>query len=92
MTERPALSKLQPYVPGRKREGAVKLASNENPLGPSPRALAATREIADQIHVYPDKNMEELRRALARRSLWATVPTRSWSCSREPSSTRAKTL
>jgi histidinol-phosphate aminotransferase len=40
MKERRALSKLQPYIPGRKREGAVKLASNENPLGPSPRALA----------------------------------------------------
>ena len=67
MTERPALSRLEPYVPGRKREGTVKLASNENPLGPSPRAMAAAREFVDQIHLYPDKNAAILREAIARR-------------------------
>ena len=67
MKERSALSKLKPYVPGRKRQGAVKLASNENPLGPSPRALEAVRNGASEIHTYPDKNISELREALGRR-------------------------
>ncbi len=67
MKERSALSNLKLYVPGRKRQGAVKLASNENPLGPSPRALEAVQGIASEIHTYPDKNVTELREALGRR-------------------------
>ncbi len=67
MKERRALSNLEPYVPGRKRPGAVKLASNENPLGPSPRALEAVRAVASEIHTYPDKNAAALREALGRR-------------------------
>lgn len=43
----------------------VKLASNENPIGPSPMALAAMRETAAQAHLYPDGGGYHLRRAIA---------------------------
>ena len=45
--------------------GAVKVASNENPLGPSPRALAAIPPALAQLHRYPDAGGSALRRALA---------------------------
>jgi histidinol-phosphate aminotransferase len=66
--------KIVPYVPGKPIEEAerqlgirqvVKLASNENPLGPSPRALEAIRETAARIHRYPDSQGHDLRHALA---------------------------
>jgi histidinol-phosphate aminotransferase len=47
-------------------EGIVKLASNENPWGPSPRALAAARRALEHGQLYPDGGCVELRRALAR--------------------------
>ena len=47
--------------------GAVKLASNENPLGPSPRALAALDEGKATLHLYPDGGAHHLTRALADR-------------------------
>ncbi|MDD2893572.1 MAG: histidinol-phosphate transaminase [Halothiobacillaceae bacterium] len=65
---------LAPYVPGKpldelERElgiqGAIKLASNENPLGPSPRALATMRNHAASAHLYPDGNGFKLKQALA---------------------------
>lgn len=43
----------------------IKLASNENPLGPSPRALAAMRAALDGVALYPDGNGFDLKRALA---------------------------
>src|SRR5215212_2874663 len=43
----------------------VKLASNENPLGPSPKALAAMRAALDSTHLYPDGGAYYLREALA---------------------------
>lgn len=43
----------------------VKLASNENPLGPSPKALAAINEAAQEMHIYPDGGGVQLREALA---------------------------
>jgi histidinol-phosphate aminotransferase len=43
----------------------IKLASNENPLGPSPRALAAMREALDRVHFYPDGGGFYLREAIA---------------------------
>ena len=43
----------------------VKLASNENPLGPSPKALAAMREALDRAHYYPDGGGWALRGAIA---------------------------
>jgi histidinol-phosphate aminotransferase len=54
---------IDPYVPGKPIEelerelgirDSVKLASNENPLGPSPRAMAAVRAAVDNLHRYPD--------------------------------------
>ncbi|MDP1708012.1 MAG: histidinol-phosphate transaminase [Gammaproteobacteria bacterium] len=67
---------LQPYVPGKpvaelEREygvrDAIKLASNENPLGPSPRVLGAIQQSLTQLARYPDGAGFELRAALARR-------------------------
>jgi histidinol-phosphate aminotransferase len=43
----------------------TKLASNENPLGPSPAAVAAVQEVLSQVHIYPDPTWAELRQALA---------------------------
>jgi histidinol-phosphate aminotransferase len=45
----------------------VKLASNENPLGPSPLALEAARKSLSQVHLYPDGSGWKLREALARK-------------------------
>ena len=59
----PGIRKLQPYLPGKpvaelEREygisGAVKLASNENPFGPSPLALAAARQVLEDLGRYPE--------------------------------------
>lgn len=67
---------LAPYVPGKpiaelEREygvhDSIKLASNENPLGPGPGALAAIVKAAGEIGLYPDGNGFELKQALARR-------------------------
>lgn len=43
----------------------LKLSSNENPMGPSPRALEAFRRAADQLGAYPDGSATQLREALA---------------------------
>ena len=68
--------RIAPYVPGKPIEEAaqetglgeiVKLASNENPLGPSPRALEAAREAATRVNRYPDGSGYALRQALATR-------------------------
>jgi histidinol-phosphate aminotransferase len=48
-------------------ETIVKLASNENSLGPSPRALDAMRASASRMHIYPDGDAYYLREALARK-------------------------
>ena len=73
---RPSVQRLAPYVPGRPVEeveaeygisGAVKLASNENPLGPSPKAIAAALAATASVHSYPDGSGTFLRRALAAR-------------------------
>src|SRR5581483_12459365 len=59
---------LKPYVPGEQPRMAdlVKLNTNENPLGPSPRALAAIRDAAaDTLRLYPDPQATALREALA---------------------------
>ncbi|MRI58006.1 MAG: histidinol-phosphate transaminase [Epsilonproteobacteria bacterium] len=45
----------------------VKLASNENPYGASPKAIEAVRDMADKIYLYPDDSMYELKAALAKR-------------------------
>jgi histidinol-phosphate aminotransferase len=59
---------LSPYVPGEQPAipDLVKLNTNESPLGPSPRALAAIRaEAADTLRLYPDPQATALREALA---------------------------
>lgn len=62
---------IAPYVPGESAiEGAnrvFKLASNESPLGPSPRALEAYREAAAHLAPYPDGTAHDLRAAIAER-------------------------
>lgn len=50
---------------GLKPEDIIKMASNENPLGPSPKALAAMREAASTVHIYPDGGSYKLRNAIA---------------------------
>jgi len=72
----PYVRAISPYQPGKpiaelERElgitGIVKLASNENPLGASPRAVAAMHEAIKTIALYPDGNGFELKDALAKR-------------------------
>jgi histidinol-phosphate aminotransferase len=46
---------------------AIKLASNENPLGPSPRAVEAAKKALGESNRYPDANGTELRQALSRK-------------------------
>lgn len=73
---RPEILRLKPYVPGKpiaevQREygldHVVKLASNENPLGPSPRALEALRHAVLQLNIYPESTSPALRKALSAR-------------------------
>jgi histidinol-phosphate aminotransferase len=70
------IASLSPYVPGKPIEElqrelglsrVVKLASNENPLGPSPKALAVLGDAARTLHRYPDGGAFRLRTALADR-------------------------
>lgn len=71
---REGILKIKPYVPGKPAEEVqrelgishvVKLASNENPLGPSPRSIEAMKEAASRMHIYPDGNSFYLKEALA---------------------------
>ncbi|NLX62507.1 MAG: histidinol-phosphate transaminase [Tissierellia bacterium] len=71
---RQELSNLRPYVPGKPIEEVqreygidevVKLASNENPLGPSPKAVEAIKRELEKINLYPDPGSMELRGKLA---------------------------
>jgi histidinol-phosphate aminotransferase len=64
----PLVSQLKPYVPGEQPRIAdlVKLNTNESPIGPSPKALAAVRAAADDsLRLYPDPEATALRAALA---------------------------
>jgi histidinol-phosphate aminotransferase len=70
----PAVTTLQPYQPGKPIEelqreygvrDVIKLASNENPLGPSKAALAAMAQAAREVTRYPDGNGFSLKQALA---------------------------
>ena len=71
---RPCVDQLTPYSPGRPieevqreygLEDVIKLASNENPLGPSPRAVEAIKEALPRLNLYPDGQSYTLRHALA---------------------------
>jgi histidinol-phosphate aminotransferase len=72
---RASVKNLVSYKPGtpieevkreRKLSSVIKLASNENALGPSPKALAALKKAAGNLHRYPDSTCRELRAALAK--------------------------
>lgn len=70
-----SIRNLVPYQPGKPIEeverelgltNVIKLASNENPLGPSPKALAAAQQALLKTHLYPDGSCYELKNALAK--------------------------
>ncbi len=70
----PQTAGLYPYVPGKPVETllrekglqrAIKLASNENPYGPSPRAIQAIQQAASEVHRYPDGDANALKEKLA---------------------------
>ena len=74
----PWLRELVSYEPGKPIEDVarelglapsdiIKLASNENPLGPSPKALAAMQEMLHRSHFYPDGGGYYLREAIAKK-------------------------
>jgi len=73
---RPNVKQMEPYQPGKpisevKRElgldRVVKLASNENPFGPSPKAVEAVRNAALEMHLYPDGAAYSLRQAISQK-------------------------
>jgi histidinol-phosphate aminotransferase len=72
----PEVASLVPYEPGKpiddvarelglEPDSIIKLASNENPLGPSPKALDAIRETLPKLHLYPDGAGYHLRNGIA---------------------------
>ena len=71
---RKELKELKPYIPGKsiqdvKKEIGIdfieKLASNENPFGPSPKAVEAIKKELQNIHIYPDPTARELREKIS---------------------------
>jgi histidinol-phosphate aminotransferase len=73
---RPVLDRIAPYDAGPSLEALtaalgletlVRLSANESPLGPSPRVVAAIREEAPRVHLYPDGGSLALRQGLAKR-------------------------
>ena len=71
---KPSIDTIQPYQGGKPIEEVrrelgitdiIKLASNENPLGPSPLAMQAISESVTQVHLYPDGNAYYLKEDLA---------------------------
>jgi histidinol-phosphate aminotransferase len=67
---RTSIEAIAPYVPGKAKApgiaNPIKLSANENALGTSPLALAAYRDAAAELHLYPDPGALALRDALAR--------------------------
>jgi histidinol-phosphate aminotransferase len=65
---RPGVLDIAPYVPGKSTAPGVakvfKLSSNESPLGASPRAIAAYREVGEHLEDYPDGAASDLRDAI----------------------------
>lgn len=70
------LKALATYQPGRPIEevarelnipvnDVIKLASNENPLGPSPKAIKAMQDTVPSVHLYPDGNVFYLKNKMA---------------------------
>lgn len=73
---RPGIMKIIPYVGGRSvdemerlygRRDFLKVASNESPVGPSPRAMAALRSALRETHLYPEQSYPLLKEGLARK-------------------------
>lgn len=76
ITPRKVVEELRPYVPGRSieeiardygvdPEKIVKLGSNENPLGPSPKAVEAIKNNLNIINQYPESDLEDLLKEIA---------------------------
>src|SRR5271165_7324342 len=67
---RPEIMAIEAYAPGKSRVAGVakvhKLSSNESPLGPSARAIAAFHASARDLAAYPDGSARELREAIGR--------------------------
>ena len=67
---RPGVLAIDPYVPGKSTAPGVarvfKLSSNETPLGPSPKAIAAYRAVGEHLEDYPDGAATALREAIGR--------------------------
>ena len=65
---RPGVLDIAPYIPGKSTAPGVakvfKLSSNESPLGPSPKAIAAYREVGEHLEDYPDGAASDLRDAI----------------------------
>ena len=79
MKARKAVEELDPYVPGRskeeiaqefgvKKEDIIKLGSNENPWGPSPKVKEAIEAELANINRYPESDLNELKKEFARYS------------------------
>ncbi len=68
-TPQPGILKIAPYIPGRSKAvpgvKAIKLSSNESPLGASPLAIAAYKAVGDNLEIYPEGTSAVLRMALA---------------------------
>ncbi len=78
---RDEIFKIKPYVPGKPVEeverelgikDVIKLASNENPLGPAPKAVEAIKMAAEGVNFYPDGNSFYLKSALANKLNFTT--------------------
>ena len=72
---KPHISKLPAYKPPAVPPGVervIDMSSNENPLGPAPKAIAALRAAAETVHRYPDASGTALKAALADR--WGLRP------------------
>jgi len=89
---------IKPYVPGKPIEElerelgiaqSIKLASNENPLGASPMALAALRDAIGNLHRYPSGTWRTIWIVRRARLSWATDPTILSPCWRTPCCVRA---
>ncbi len=68
-TPRSSIFEINPYVGGTSKAkgvtNSIKLSANENPLGPSPKAIEAVKNSAGLLHRYPDGNALALREAIA---------------------------
>ncbi|OGC14593.1 histidinol-phosphate transaminase [candidate division WOR-1 bacterium RIFOXYA2_FULL_37_7] len=66
---RKVIKEIEEYKPGKNPEtkDVIKLASNENPFGPSPKALKAIEEEANNLQIYPNQKATRLRQALAKK-------------------------